>query len=315
MNHTLPHVCVLGGANVDVQGFPTGPLKLRDSNPGRVHTAMGGVGRNIAENLVRLGVPTCLVSVVGDDAYGRRMREEAALLGMDTDHVMVLPEAQTSTYLSVLDETGDMLVAINQMDICEQLTIPMVEQKLDVLAHASLCVMDTNFPEPVLTHVIDSLHDKVPLFLDPVSAAKAERVKSRIGLFHTIKPNLLEAEVLSGIAIPQQTGPAQESALQHAAAWFHDHGVKQIFLSLGAAGTFCSTMEGQWHLAAPCCKVVAATGAGDAFMATLAMGFFRGMDNRVTARLATLAAAMALSHADTINPELSLDRLLKEDKS
>ncbi len=313
MDSNRPHVCVLGGANVDVQGFPTGPLKMRDSNPGRVHTAMGGVGRNIAENLVRLGVPTRFVSVVGDDANGRRMREEAAALGMDTDHVMVLPDAQTSTYLSVLDETGDMLVAINQMDICERLTIPLVDQAMDALRNAALCVMDTNFPEPVLTHVIDTLHPTVPLYLDPVSAAKAQRIRTRIGCFHTVKPNRLEAEVLSGLPIPRQGGPEQDEALRLVAAWFHGQGVKQLFLSLGAAGTFCSTPEGQWHLPAPTCRVVAATGAGDAFMATLAMGHFRGMDIRKTAQMATIAAALALSHPETINPALSLDRLMRED--
>lgn len=313
LDDSQPYVCVLGGANVDVQGFPAGPLKLRDSNPGHVRIAMGGVGRNIAENLVRLGVPTCLVSVVGDDDYGRRIREEAALLGLDTRHVLVLPGAQTSTYLSVLDETGDMLVAINQMDICDRLTIPLVEQKMEVLGGAALCVMDTNFPRPVLTHVVDRLSHTVPLLLDPVSAAKAERIKDRIGSFHTIKPNRLEAERLSGLPIPRQDGPAQEEALRKVAEWFHSQGVLQLFLSLGAAGVFCSTPEGQWRLPAPACRVVAATGAGDAFLATLAMGIFRGMDIKKTARLATIAASLALAHTDTINPELSPDRLLREE--
>jgi pseudouridine kinase len=315
MDVARPYVCVLGGTNLDVQGFPAGQLKLRDSNPGHVRTAMGGVGRNIADNLVRLGVPTCLVSVIGDDATGRRMREEAARLGMDTSHVLVLPDAQTSTYLSVLDETGDMLVAINQMDICDRFTIAWVQQKRDVLMGAALCVMDTNFPEPVLTHVVDMLYPTVPLLLDPVSAAKAERIKSRIGKFHTVKPNRLEAEILSGLPIPEQDGPAREASLRQVAAWFHGQGVKRLFLSLGPSGTFCSTEEGQWQLPAPACRVVAATGAGDAFLATLTMGLYRQMDTHKTARLATLAASLALSHTDTINPALSLDRLLREDNS
>ena len=59
------------------------------------------------------------------------------------------------------------------------------------------------------------------------------------------------------------------------------------------------------------CTVVAATGAGDAFLATLAMGFFRGLDVEETARLASAAAAMALSHENTINPDLSMDALLR----
>jgi len=315
MDFNKPYVCVLGGVNADIQGFVRGPLILRDSNVGRVRTSMGGVGRNIAENLVRLGIPTTLVSVVGQDTYGQRALLEADRLGLDTRHVLVLPDADTSTYLSVLDEGGDMLVAINQMDICDRMTASRLDGKLDVLKRAALCVMDTNFPAETLIHVIDAIPPEVPLFLDPVSTAKAERIKPRIGRFHTIKPNRLEAETLSGISIPEARGAAQWDALYRAVGRFHELGVRHVFISLGAAGTYCSIGTAQWHLPPPACQVVAATGAGDAFLATLAMGHFRGLDIHRTARMATIAAAMALSHEDTINPDLSYDRLTREEPS
>ena len=315
MAFNRPYVCVLGGVNADIQGFVPGPLVLRDSNVGRVRTAMGGVGRNIAENLVRLGIPTTLVSIVGQDAYGQRALLEADRMGLDTQHVLVLPDADTSTYLSVLDESGDMLVAVNQMDICHRMTPALLDGKLDVLRGAAICVMDTNFPAGTLEHAIDAIPSEVPIFLDPVSTAKAERIKSRIGRFHTVKPNRLEAETLSGVSIPQEPGIVQEEALEKAARGFHALGVRHVFISLGAAGTYCSIGTEQWRLPAPTCRVVAATGAGDAFMAALVMGHFRGIDIHRTARMATIAATMALQHEDTINPELSYDRLTREELS
>ena len=311
MDFCKPYACVVGGANIDIQGFPKGSLVLRDSNVGTVRTSLGGVGRNIAENLVRLGVPTTLISVVGEDVNGRRLLEEANRVGLDTRHVGVLPGEATANYLSVLDDQGDMLVAINQMGICDRMTTQIIDEKMEILKGAALCVLDTNFPETVIGRVVDTLYDTgVPLFLDPVSSVKAERVRGRLGKFHTIKPNRIEAEILSGISIPEIPGVAQQKALRHAVERFHDLGVKHVFLSLGSAGTFCSTGSRQWRLPAPTCAVVAATGAGDAFLATLAMGFFRGLAVEETARLANVAAAMALSHEETINPELSMEALL-----
>jgi pseudouridine kinase len=66
------YVIILGGVNVDIQGFPNERLIPEDSNIGRVKISMGGVGRNIGENLIRLGVNTKLISVVGDDIYSKK---------------------------------------------------------------------------------------------------------------------------------------------------------------------------------------------------------------------------------------------------
>jgi pseudouridine kinase len=67
------YVCVLGGSNMDIVGFPHKNLVLHDSNPGKVKISLGGVGRNIAENLVHLGVSTKLISAIGDDLYGKKI--------------------------------------------------------------------------------------------------------------------------------------------------------------------------------------------------------------------------------------------------
>ena len=63
------YVTVIGGSNMDIQGFPNNPLVMKDSNPGKVDISMGGVGRNIAENLSRLDVNTKLISAMGNDLY------------------------------------------------------------------------------------------------------------------------------------------------------------------------------------------------------------------------------------------------------
>ena len=58
-------VIVIGSAGVDIVGLVRGELQSRTSSPANIRTSFGGVARNVAENLARLGQPVNLISVVG----------------------------------------------------------------------------------------------------------------------------------------------------------------------------------------------------------------------------------------------------------
>ena len=73
-----PFIAVVGGMNIDIQGKSFLPFKRGDSNPGSFRVLPGGVGRNIAENLVRLGVRVELFSVLGDDDSSSTLSESAS---------------------------------------------------------------------------------------------------------------------------------------------------------------------------------------------------------------------------------------------
>ncbi|MFY9612986.1 MAG: PfkB family carbohydrate kinase, partial [Tissierellaceae bacterium] len=77
------YIVVVGGTNVDIQGFPKDRLILRDSNIGSVKVSLGGVARNIAENITRLGINTKLISIIGDDGYGQIVLEQSRKIGLD----------------------------------------------------------------------------------------------------------------------------------------------------------------------------------------------------------------------------------------
>ena len=98
------YICVLGGSNMDIIGFPYKDFIPEDSNPGRIKAALGGVGRNIAENLVCLGIHTKLISAIGDDIYGNIILEHADNIGLDMKNSLVSNQTTTSTYLAILDE-------------------------------------------------------------------------------------------------------------------------------------------------------------------------------------------------------------------
>jgi len=166
-------VVVIGGANVDILGVPDAPLVSADSNPGRIEMSPGGVGRNIAENLARLGVTTRLITVLGGDANGRFLAEECARDGIDIVYSLVLADEPGPVYLAILDAHGDMALALNDMRAMEHLTPDALEPRAVTLAGAALVVVDTNLPAETLAWIAD--HVPVPLVLDPISVAKARR--------------------------------------------------------------------------------------------------------------------------------------------
>jgi len=291
------YVCVIGGSNMDIQGFPSSELIYRDSNIGTVKMSLGGVGRNIAENLVRMGIQTRLISVIGDDVYGQKILEEARHIGLDMQDTLVLSGENTSTYLSILDHSMDMVLAISHMDICERMTVDYIKSKRHVIEHASLCVLDTNLPIEVIEYIVTTFKDTV-FFLD----------KSLLGYFHTIKPNRIEAEILTGIEIKDA------SDLSKAAAICHEKGVKQVFISLGDEGVYYSNKESSQTLKAPNVSIINATGAGDAFLAALALGHVMQMSTGESAQLAVAASVIALSHENTINPLMSEETLFEKVK-
>ncbi len=301
------HICVIGGSNIDIEGYPNQKLLLGDSNPGVVKTLLGGVGRNIAENLARLGIETRFLSVVGDDAHGKRVLDHARAIGLDMEDALIVDEP-TSTYLSVLDETRDMHVGIAYMDILNRLDIAYIQQHAEIITNARFCVVDTNLPD-VLEYLVT--HYDVPFVLDTVSAGKAVKAKHLLGHFHTIKTNKLEAEVLSGIAIHI------EDDLQKAGRYFIDQGVQYSFITMGAEGVYYKTRDEEGIITSSPVDMVSATGAGDAFAAGLVYGLCEEKRVEDAVRFAMGASLMAILSEDTINPDISshaVEAMIKDQK-
>jgi len=297
-----PYISIVGGTNVDIQGFPNNDLIARDSNPGKVKISFGGVGRNIGENLVKLGIETKLISAVGDDVYGRKILEESRMINLNMEDSLILSEHATSTYLSILDGSGDMSVAIAHMDIMDKVTVDFIKNKKNIIENSKLCIIDTNIPKDTIEYILTNFKG-VDFFLDTVSTTKAKKIKDLIGYFHTIKPNKLEAEMLSGIKINN------EKDLKSTANYFLQKGVKRVFISLGEDGMYYDDGINSNHIRNPKIHVVNATGAGDACAAALAYSHFNDFDIRSSTLFSMSAAILALSHENTINPNISVDNI------
>ncbi len=299
-----PHgrVVVVGGANTDLVGVSDGPVVPRDSNPGAVRVSAGGVARNIAENLARLRVETHLVTAFGDDHNGRALADECRTVGIDVGGSVSADEAADSSsgaavpgslYIAIMDETGDLALALNDMRAIERITPRALEQRRDLLDSADLLVADCNLSADALVWLAEQA--TAPLIVDAVSVAKAPRASAVLESIHTVKANALELGVLAGEEV------RSDDDVIRAAARLLERGVSRVMVTLGDRGAYCADSQGTVRLGAPSVHVENATGAGDAFTAGVAYATLSGMDLEDTARLATVMAVLALGSDKTVS--------------
>lgn len=299
------YVVGIGAANVDIHGHSKKPINLRDSNPGHMNVSAGGVTRNICENLARLGAPVKLITALGDDVYAEQIRSECTAAGIDLSHSMKVENHPSSTYMSILDEKGDMFVAMSDMSVLQKMNTAFLETKAGVIRGAKLIVCDSGLPAEALQGILELFGERQPVFIDPVSCAYAEKIKPFIGKFHTVKPNRMELEILADMPIHTMED------LEKACVILLQKGVKRLFISLGGDGCFYIDEKGvkMQRKLRPLEQMVNATGGGDAFMAAVVYATLHGYSLEKTLDLALAAGVAAISHERTINPYMNLELL------
>ena len=295
------YAVVVGGVNVDIGGRSNAKLVASDSNPGKVSISLGGVGRNIAHNMALMGLDVKLLSAMGEDVHGTRIAASCAELGIDASHTLRLSDCATSTYLYIADDSGEMAIAISDMVICDRITPGYLAANSQVLQNARVVVVDTNIPAESLVWLAENC--AAPIFCDPVSTLKAEKLLPILNKIHTLKPNRLEAELLSGVPI-RETKDAEKAVKA-----LLEKGVQRVFLSMGADGVYAAEGERQMWLPNLPGQMVNTTGCGDAFMAALVWAYMQEMDLKETALAGLAAGSIAMESPETINSAMSATAL------
>ncbi|CDG87562.1 PfkB family carbohydrate kinase [Xenorhabdus bovienii] len=287
------YAVTIGAANMDFTSYASEKLVYEDSNPGKIISTPGGVGRNIAQNIAALKSESHFISVVGNDYNGKVLFEQTKLAGVNIRYFHKLDEEKTSICNSIIDENGKCIVSVNDMDIMEKLTPTLLSQSEELIRRASVLVIDCNLTEGSLEWLFNHAGN-VPIFIDTVSTFKATKIRHWLSHIHTLKPNRSEAEILSGIEIETQKDAAV------AASWFHQQGVQRLILSMGAEGVYYSELDNKsGYSRAITTSVLNASGAGDAMMAGLAHCWLQSMSLEDSIRYAQRCSALTLSSEDT----------------
>lgn len=300
-------VVTVGGANVDVKARTLAPAVPGTSNPGVTTQAAGGVARNVAENLARLGVRAHLIAAVGRDAPGDWLLGETEAAGVDVRGVLRL-DGPTGTYTAVLDPQGELVIAVAAMEAVDALTPGVLNRQRGLLSGAAWVVADGNLSADTLAHLLALCAGAgVPVAFEPVSVPKAARLLPALeaGLAaQLVTPNVPELAALVGRAVADTP-----EAIREAANELHARGVGTVWVRRGVRGSLLSGQGGVTELAALPAQVSDVTGAGDAMLAAYLAALLTGESPAGAARHGHAAAALTVESAQAVSPILTLDAL------
>lgn len=298
-----PYVVVIGGANMDLHAQAITDLVPGSSNPGSSQLSPGGVGRNIAEVIARLGSPCRLVSAVGDDPLGAEIIAHTADAGVDVTHVRQRP-THTGTYAAILDPGGELVVAVADMAATDLVTPLIVEAAAPVIREAAVVVLDGNLLPATIEHALAIAGDaQRPVLIDPVSVPKAERLRPLLGAgIDLISANRDELAALTGM--PTRTDDQVDMAI----AALHERGIRWVWVRLAQDGSiFSGGPDGQVRHHAVDSPVVDVTGAGDAMLGAYCHAMLQGAAIQEAVRYGQAAAALTVGSRSTVRTDLSDD--------
>jgi pseudouridine kinase len=287
-------VLVVGGANLDVLARSTAPIQGQTSNPGTTVRTYGGVARNVAENLARLGTPTRLLLAVGDDTAGQEVLARTRFAGVQT--LRVPWQGPTGTYTAILDSDGSLVAGVADMEATAAIAPEHVDDAL--AGGADWLVLDGNLPTRTMAHALRRAETEgIPVVLDPVSAPKAALLAALLdGVpVHTLTPTTDELVALTGLDDPAAAADA-----------LHARGVGVVWLREGVRGsTLLRPGAAPERVVLPAVDAVDVTGAGDAMLASYVHALVRGADLTRAAYEGAAAAMLTVQSAETVRPDLS----------
>ncbi len=293
-------ICI-GGANVDRKFHLSKEVKLGTSNPAYVTATVGGVARNVGENLGRLGETIRLLTVAGNDTDWKLIQQHSTPF-MDLTSVGFVPGEATGSYSAVLDPDGELVVAMANMSIYDSLTPSYLEPYDSLLVNAELIVIDLNCSEETVEYIRQrALLHGVGLVIVPVSSPKMTHMPKKLDGVVWFICNQDEAEAYTGIAIH-----TDEDWIQ-AVKVLLDLGAKNVAVTAGGRGVMAGSSESaiQHYAAIHKVQIEDVTGAGDAFVSGVLYGHLEGMDTEESIRCGLVNASKTLESSFTVRPELT----------
>ena len=276
-------VLVIGGANADIKAKTLAAHVAATSNPAEIHVKPGGVARNIAHNLARLGVVTDLITVLGEDANGAMIAAATQKAGVNMAH-SITAKAATGTYLAVLNASGELITAASDMKCLTFLSKTHIEQIKNIVKEKMYILADCNLDIEILDQIASQAAPK--LIIEPVSVSKCQKLLPLLQR-HSIflaTPNLDQMEALT----QTRDIPAGISAL-------HRLGLQNVVVHAGENGAYASDGKITIHIPSRAKEIFDVTGAGDAATAGLIHGLLQNLSLAKSATIGQEVAARVIA--------------------
>ena len=301
-DNACERVVVVGAINIDLLATAHSAVIADDSTPGVLLQSPGGVGRNVAENIARLGVNTSLVSSVGDDDFGRQMITHCTDAGIDTRLVNVNADFPTASYTAIHGRDGELLHAISDMRIFDEFSLVQNKRAEQAISGANVVVIDANLPESVITGMARHYTDQ-SIVADTVSCKKCKRLHAILPYLTLLQTNRAEAIELTGSA------NASDNELIQALLRL---GPRQVLLTKGCEGAVLASAQGKvCALPVDDIQVISTAGAGDAVFGGVIAAKVYGCSDEEQLRWGMLAASQTLQVASACAEGLHVDLMKK----
>jgi pseudouridine kinase len=298
-------VLVIGAAGVDIVGRLRGDLHSGTSNPAQIRSSFGGVARNVAENIARLGQTVELITAIGNDPTGEQILEQLTAAGVGTTAILHDKEHRTGSYLAVVNARGELQLALDDMRAISALTAEYLHAQAALFKQASLLFLDTNLSKETLRAAFSlARRYRLPVCADPTSTPLASRLIPHIARLHLVTPNLAEASILCG----QTYLPRPRQAIE-AAKCLVSQGVRIAIVTLAQFGVCYATSETSGHIPAIRTDIVDPTGAGDALSGAVIFALLNEITLDDAVRLGVAAASYTMRHRGSVVPHLTLEKL------
>lgn len=298
-------IVTIGGANVDRKFHIEGAVQLATSNPVTVTTSVGGVARNISENLGRLGNEVKLMTVLGQDADAEKIKKHSEQF-MSFELTETVLDQSTGSYSAVLDSQGELVIAMANMSIYDVFLPERMSKYESRLLNARCLVADLNCPKETIKYVLELARTRnIPFAIVPVSSPKMSRMPENLSGVTYFICNKDEAETYLGRSL--QTEQQFEQAVRDLLAT----GIEYVVLTLGSEGIVAGSKAGVERLkTVPVEEVVDVTGAGDAFVGAFLHAILQDESYIDALRFGLYNASKTLQCEMTVREDLSYNELV-----
>ena len=287
---------VIGAVFMDVKGFAHDNYKPLERNVGDVQVTAGGVCRNVAENLIRLGIETQFVSMVDDDAVGTQVRDELKALGVNVEHVISAPRGM-GMWLAILDEKGDLAGSISRQPDFTALEVYLRQQGDAIMAAADGVALDFDMNAAISALVIElaKKHGK-PVYSIVGNMGVTLKHPEYLHDVACFICNELEAGRLFREDLAALGPEEMLEALRRGSAVA---GIHAMVITMGPRGAvYADNRTGEFGYCPPLeVEVVDTTGAGDAFFSAAVAALMNGAPLSQAVQEGTKLAARTLGVA------------------
>jgi len=293
-------ICI-GGAVLDRKYHAKRPLIFETSNPVDGHRSFGGVARNVAENLARLGVDISFVSIIGEDETGRSLLRHLRELGADVSQVVATNERPTAEYAAILGIENELVLGIADMAVFDLFSPAHLERIWPHLASAAWVFLDCNMPAATVEALLARKRGaRFKLAVDTVSTPKSARLPKDLTGVDLLFTNYDEANTILGLEdTPHRLQPKQAAEALRAA------GAGEVIVTMGAHGYAVATATGTELMRSVPARPVDITGAGDAMIAGTMYRVLAGEPLPQAAKTGALLATLTTESEASVHPDLS----------